>query len=108
MMFPFEQLTRKAEKGLMIAEYEAKRSGKAVGTEHILLGLMEEDTGYAAYVLKNVGVNVKDVRVEVGKIAASRLGSVFGIFGTVDIPFTTDRAARALEMSWRESRERGA
>jgi hypothetical protein len=108
IMFPSEELTNNARTVLMIAQAEAEESGKAVRTEHILLGLMEEDTGYAANMLKNAGVNVEEVRVEVEKITSSRPGSVFGTFGTVYIPFTTDRAARVLDISWRESRERGA
>jgi ATP-dependent Clp protease ATP-binding subunit ClpC len=36
-----------------------------VGTEQILLGLIGEGTGVAAKVLKSMGVNLKDARVEV-------------------------------------------
>jgi len=36
-----------------------------VGTEQLLLGLLGEETGVAAKVLKSMGVNLKDVRIEV-------------------------------------------
>ncbi|KAF2530393.1 hypothetical protein F2Q70_00030643 [Brassica cretica] len=39
-----------------------------VGTEQILLGLIGEGTGIAAKVLKSMGINLKDSRVEVEKI----------------------------------------
>ena len=51
----------------MLAQEEARRLGhNFVGTEQILLGLIGEGTGIAAKVLKSVGVNLKDARVEVG------------------------------------------
>ena len=50
----------------MLAQEEARRLGhNFVGTEQILLGLIGEGTGIAAKVLKSVGVNLKDARVEV-------------------------------------------
>lgn len=51
---------------VMLAQEEARRLGhNFVGTEQILLGLIGEGTGIAAKVLKSVGVNLKDARVEV-------------------------------------------
>ena len=53
----------------MLAQEEARRLGhNFVGTEQILLGLIGESTGIAAKVLKSMGVNLKDARVEVEKI----------------------------------------
>ena len=54
---------------VMLAQEEARRLGhNFVGTEQILLGLIGESTGIAAKVLKSMGVNLKDARVEVEKI----------------------------------------
>ena len=65
----FERFTEKAIKVIMLAQEEARRLGhNFVGTEQILLGLIGEGTGVAAKVLKSMGVNLKDARVEVEKI----------------------------------------
>ncbi|CAF1971871.1 unnamed protein product [Brassica oleracea] len=47
-----------------------------VGTEQILLGLIGEGTGIAAKVLKSMGINLKDSRVEVEKIIGRGSGCV--------------------------------
>ena len=73
-----------------------------VGTEQILLGLIGESTGIAAKVLKSMGVNLKDARVEVEKIIGRGSG-----FVAVEIPFTP-RAKRVLELSLEEARQLGA
>jgi ATP-dependent Clp protease ATP-binding subunit ClpC len=44
---------------------EAKRLGKEyLGTEHILLGLLDDQEGLAARVLRSRGANVARVRAE--------------------------------------------
>ena len=72
-----------------------------MGTEQILLGLIGESTGIAAKVLKSMGVNLKDTRVEVEKIIGRGSG-----FVAVEIPFTP-RAKRVLELSLEEARQLG-
>ncbi|MDC3207307.1 ATP-dependent Clp protease ATP-binding subunit, partial [Prochlorococcus sp. AH-716-B03] len=72
-----------------------------VGTEQILLGLIGEGTGVAAKVLKSLGVNLKDSRIEVEKIIGRGSG-----FVAVEIPFTP-RAKRVLELSLEEARQLG-
>ena len=69
----FERFTEKAIKVIMLAQEEARRLGhNFVGTEQILLGLIGEGTGVAAKVLKSLGVNLKDSRIEVEKIISHR------------------------------------
>ncbi|KVH98191.1 AAA+ ATPase domain-containing protein [Cynara cardunculus var. scolymus] len=80
----FERFTEKAIKVIMLAQEEARRLGhNFVGTEQILLGLIGEGTGIAAKVLKSMGINLKDARVEVEKIIGRGSG-----FVAVEIPFT--------------------
>ena len=68
----FERFTEKAIKVIMLAQEEARRLGhNFVGTEQILLGLIGEGTGVAAKVLKSLGVNLKDSRIEVEKMIGS-------------------------------------
>eukprot|EP00741_Cyanophora_paradoxa_P002939 tig00000655_g2853.t1 len=98
----FEKFTEKAIKVVMLSQEEARRLGhNFVGTEQILLGLIGEGTGIAAKVLKSMGVNLKDARVEVEKIIGRGSG-----FVAVEIPFTP-RAKRVLELSLEEARQLG-
>ena len=91
----FERFTEKAIKVIMLAQEEARRLGhNFVGTEQILLGLIGEGTGVAAKVLKSMGVNLKDARIEVEKIIGRGSG-----FVAVEIPFTP-RAKR--NCPWRK------
>ena len=98
----FELFTEKAINVIMLAQDEARRLGhNFVGTEQILLGVIGEGTGVAAKVLKSMGVNLKDARVEVEKIIGRGSG-----FVAVEIPFTP-RAKRVLELSLEEARQLG-
>ena len=98
----FERFTEKAIKVIMLAQEEARRLGhNFVGTEQILLGLIGEGTGVAAKVLKSLGINLKDSRIEVEKIIGRGSG-----FVAVEIPFTP-RAKRVLELSLEEARQLG-
>jgi len=98
----FERFTEKAIKVIMLAQEEARRLGhNFVGTEQILLGLIGEGTGIGPKVLKAMGVNLKDARVEVEKIIGRGSG-----FVAVEIPFTP-RAKRVLELSLEEARQLG-
>ena len=73
----FERFTEKAIKVIMLAQEEARRLGhNFVGTEQILLGLIGEGTGVAAKVLKSLGVNLKDSRIEVEKIIGSNVWKI--------------------------------
>ncbi|KAG7633385.1 Clp N-terminal domain superfamily [Arabidopsis suecica] len=84
----FERFTEKAIKVITLAQEEARRLGyNFFGTEHILLSLIGEGTGIAAKVLKSMGINLKDARVEVEKIIGRGSG-----FVVVEIPFTPRKA----------------
>ena len=72
-----------------------------MGTEQLLLGLIGESTGIAAKVLKTLGINLKDTRVEVEKVIGRGSG-----FVAVEIPFTP-RAKRVLELALEEARQLG-
>ncbi|CAD5324938.1 unnamed protein product [Arabidopsis thaliana] len=98
----FERFTEKAIKVITLAQEEARRLGhNFVGTEHILLGLIGEGIGIAAKVLKSMGINLKDARVEVEKIIGRGSG-----FVPVEILFTLC-AKRVLELSLEEARQLG-
>jgi ATP-dependent Clp protease ATP-binding subunit ClpC len=95
----FERFTEKAVKVVLLAQEESRKLGhNFVGTEQILLGLIGEGTGVGSQVLKRMGVNLRDARVEVEKIIGRGSG-----FVAVEIPFTP-RAKRVLELSLEEAR----
>lgn len=90
----FERFTEQAINVMMLAQEESRRIGhNYVGTVQILLGLIGEEKGIAAKVLKSVGVNLKDARIEVEKISGRGSG-----FVAVEIPFTPS-SKRVLELS---------
>ncbi len=65
----FGRFTERAQKVLFLARDEARRLGHpAVGTEHLLLGLLREGDGIAARALQALGVNLNKVRREVEKV----------------------------------------
>ena len=98
----FELFTEKAINVIMLAQEEARRLGhNFVGTEQILIGLIGEETGVAAKVLKSMGVNLKDVQVQVEKIIGHGSG-----FVAADIPFTP-RAMRILNLFWKRLKSLG-
>jgi ATP-dependent Clp protease ATP-binding subunit ClpC len=68
--------TSRAKKVLEYAMAEAREMNHTyVGTEHLLLGLLREDKGIAAQVLKSLGVTLEETRAETLKIIGSELGS---------------------------------
>jgi ATP-dependent Clp protease ATP-binding subunit ClpC len=98
----FERFTEKALKVIMLSQEESRRLGhNFVGTEQILIGLIGQETGIAAKVLRSMGVNLDDARIEVEKIVGR--GSVFV---AVEIPFTPP-AKRSLEFAQAQSEELG-
>lgn len=98
----FERFTEKAVQVMMIAQERAKYFGASfVGTEHILLGILEEETNVAARALVLMGVTADKVRQEIEK---GRGGISEIIRGS--IPFTP-RAKHVIELAWDEARAIG-
>src|SRR5689334_21311016 len=66
----YEQFTDRARKVLQLANQEAQRLNHAsIGPEHILLGLVKEGTGIAAQAIRNLKVDLQEVRRAVERIA---------------------------------------
>jgi len=65
-------LTPRSKKVLELAAYEARRQGvNYVGTEHILLGLLQEGEGIAAQVLDNMGISLETVHQKVHELLSA-------------------------------------
>ena len=62
----FERFTHRARQVIILAQEEAKRLNQsAVGTEHILLGIIREGEGVASKVLASLNINPERVRAEI-------------------------------------------
>ena len=62
----FERFTDRARRVVVLAQEEARRlNHNYIGTEHILLGLIQEGEGHAAKALEELNINIDSVRSEV-------------------------------------------
>ncbi len=99
----FDRFTDRARKVMGLARQEAQRlNHEYIGTEHILLGLVQEGSGVAANVLKNLDIDLKKIRQEVEKIVKS--GPNMVTMG--QLPFTP-RAKKVLELALEEASNLG-
>src|SRR3990170_4441604 len=65
-MAMFERFTERARRVIILAQEEAKRlNHSAVGTEHILLGIIREGEGVASKVLESLNISPERVRAQV-------------------------------------------
>ena len=69
-MSRLEKFTQSARRVLMLAHMEAERMLKpAIGSEHIFLGLLQEDAGVAGRVLRDLGVELERAREMILRIS---------------------------------------
>ena len=95
----FDRFTDRAKKVMNLARQEAQRfNHEYLGTEHVLLGLVQEGSGVAANVLKNMAIDLSKIRNEVEKIV--KTGPSMVTMG--QLPFTP-RAKKVLELSMEEA-----
>jgi ATP-dependent Clp protease ATP-binding subunit ClpC len=95
----FDRFTDRARRCIVLSQEEARTlRHDYIGTEHILLGMLAEDTGAAATALKQCGVTLPAAReavlTHVGRGTVTPTGH---------IPFTP-RAKKLLEQALRESK----
>ena len=95
----FGNLTPRGRQILLLANREAERlNHDHIGTEHLLLGILALNEGVAVEVLKTLGLNLPQLRMEVEKS--------FGVGGATQIdgprPLTT-RLKRVLLMAAKEA-----
>ncbi len=90
----FEKFTERAKKVLSLAQEEAQRfQHNYIGTEHLLLGLVREESGVAAKVLKQLGIELQRVRTSVEFIIGRGDRIVLGNIGL------TPRAKKVIELA---------
>ena len=99
----FDRFTDRAKKVMNLARQEAQRfNHEYLGTEHVLLGLVQEGSGVAANVLKQMSVDLTKIRTEVENIV--KTGPSMVTMG--QLPFTP-RAKKVLELSLEEASNLG-
>ncbi|MEC1178083.1 ATP-dependent Clp protease ATP-binding subunit [Metasolibacillus meyeri] len=98
----FNRFTQRAQKVLQLAQEEAIRlNHDAIGTEHILLGLVREGGGIAAKALEAIGVSPQTIEEGIEELVGK---------GTEKVGLTvsyTPRAKKVIELSVDESRKLG-
>jgi ATP-dependent Clp protease ATP-binding subunit ClpC len=98
----FERLTEPARQVVVYASEEARElRHDAIGTEHLLIGLLREDRGLAARVLESLGVTLSDVRGQVARIVGMGIDAETG-----QMPFTA-RTKNVLELAGTEASSHG-
>ena len=99
----FEKFTDKARKVLVLAQDEARALHQPyVGTEHILLGLIQDKDGLAAQALERLGVAYDAVVKGIREVASIDEGA--DVSGHLSF---TPRVKRVLENSLREAMQMG-
>ncbi|MDJ0634754.1 MAG: ATP-dependent Clp protease ATP-binding subunit [Xenococcaceae cyanobacterium MO_188.B29] len=98
----FEYFNDKAIKSVVLGQEEARRTGhNLVGSEHVLLGVMEEGTSTAAKILTDFQVTINNTRQLAEKIAGRGAG-----FSPANIPFTP-KVKNIFEQAFQEARQLG-
>lgn len=98
----FERFTDRARRVLVLAQEEARLLDHSfLGTEHILLGLIDESEGVAARALRELSVSAENVREKVKETIG-----LSEIYSTGSPPFTP-RAKKVMELSLREALQLG-
>ena len=99
----FDRFPDRAKKVMNLARQEAQRfNHEYLGTEHILLGLVQEGSGVAANVLRQMSIDLSKIRSEVEKLV--KTGPSMVTMG--QLPFTP-RAKKVLELSMEEASNLG-
>lgn len=98
----FQRFSDSARRVVVLAQEEARTlNHNYIGTEHLLLGLIQEGEGVAARVLESFQIDVEAVRMQVVELIGRGSSPPSG-----HIPFTP-RAKKVLELSLREALQLG-
>ncbi|MHB1335262.1 MAG: ATP-dependent Clp protease ATP-binding subunit [Candidatus Humimicrobiaceae bacterium] len=98
----FERFTEKARKVVVKAQDEARfLKQNYIGTEHLLLGIIDENDGIASKVLIEMGITLEEIRTAVKSVITEGSSESYE-----HIPFTP-RAKKVLELSLREALQMG-
>jgi ATP-dependent Clp protease ATP-binding subunit ClpC len=98
----YERFTDRARRVMQLANAQAQRFGhEYIGTEHILLGLVQEGSGVAANVLKNLDIDLHKIRSELEQIIRPTTGEPQATTGRLP---HTPRAKKVIDYAIEEAR----
>lgn len=101
----FRRFTQRARNAVVHAQEEARQlNHPAIGTEHILLGLLKEGEGVGARALLSIGVDLNRVRSEITRVIGQGDSQVEPADG--DLP-VTPRAKKVFNLAFDEARLQG-
>lgn len=101
----FRRFTQRARNAVIYAQEEARQlNHPAIGTEHILLGLLKEGEGVGARALLSIGVDLNRVRSEITRIIGQGEGHMELADG--DLP-VTPRTKKVFNLAFDEARLQG-
>lgn len=99
----FERFTDRSRRVIVISQEQSRDMRHTViGTEHVLLGILQEDESLAAQVLKDLGVTLERAQ----KIVLEVTGGEGKVPPAAHIPFTP-RTKKVLELGLREALQLG-
>ena len=100
-MAMFDRFTKRARRALQLAQEEARNlNHNVIGTEHVLLGLLREESGVAARVLQEMNVTLEKVRTIVQRQMGTGPHAVS--FGSLEL---AERTKRIIELAVDEARQ---
>ena len=100
----FEHLSTRANKAMHLSQQIAREMNlDYVGSEHVLLGILEEGTGAGALLLKEAGVTRTRIRQELDKVAAQQMAETWVIGRLPGTPHFMSVISKAIE----EARQMG-
>ena len=101
----FRRFTQRARNAVIHAQEEARQlNHPAIGTEHILLGLLREGEGVGARALLNMGVDLQKVREEITRLIGP--DGINAERAAGDLPITP-RAKKVFNLAFDEARLQG-
>ncbi|MFA7148240.1 MAG: ATP-dependent Clp protease ATP-binding subunit [Syntrophomonadaceae bacterium] len=101
----FRRFTQRARNAVIHAQEEARQlNHPAIGTEHILLGLLKEGEGVGARALLNMGVDLQKVREEITRLIGT--DGINAERAAGDLPITP-RAKKVFNLAFDEARLQG-
>jgi len=101
----FRKFTQRARNTVIHAQEEAREmKHPAIGTEHILLGLLREGEGVGAKALMNLGLDLDNLREEIKRYLGENQAASEGPDG--DLPITP-RAKKVFNIAFDEARLQG-
>ena len=96
----FEHLSTRANKAMNLSQHIAREMNlDYVGSEHVLLGILEEGTGAGALLLKEAGATRTKIRQELDRLAAQQMEETWVAGRLPGTPHFMNVIAKAIEQA---------